>query len=76
MQPAQMLIADAQRAALSDLLLDLKAALLGVGILHLRSMVVKLTSTTDGNDALRMFGKNRRAGLCGGKTHADLAASC
>ena len=36
MQTTQVLVADAQGAALPDLLLDLKAALLGVGILHVR----------------------------------------
>src|SRR5450432_1208389 len=34
MQPAQMLVAHAQSAALSQLLFDLKTGLLGVGILH------------------------------------------
>ena len=36
MQSAQMLVADAQRAARPELLLDLEAALFGVRVLHVR----------------------------------------
>ena len=73
MKSAQVLIADAQGAALADLLLDLEAGLLGVGILHVAVHGGEVDQRDQWDGALRMFGKHRSPSLCRRETHVDLA---
>ena len=62
-----MLVADAQRAAAAQLLLDLQAALLGIGILHVRIHGGEVDQHAGRQTVLgRMFG-NTGAPVCVGE---------
>ena len=62
-----MLIANAQRAVLAELVLDLKAALLGVGVLHVRVHGAEVKQHAGRKvRLLRMFGKTG-APACAGE---------
>ena len=71
-----MLVSDAQRAALADLLLDLEAPLFGVGVLHTRVHCREIDQNPGGKSCARQnVREHRRSGLGRGQAHANLACA-
>ena len=74
METSYMLVADAKRAAISQLMLDLNAALIGVCVLNMRIHGGEVNENARGqgrNDV----GEDWRASLCGRQTNADLTGT-
>lgn len=68
-----MLVAKAQCGALPNLLLNFKATLLRVGILHMGIHGREVDQRHKGDDSAERIREDRRSGLRWGKTDGDLA---
>ena len=64
-QPAQILVANADRRPIAELLLDFELACREYAFCRSRSIVVRLTSVTEGTDAWQDVGEHRRPACVG-----------